>query len=173
LYHWKKDDEVYEDVTDQDEYNVDIDKTYRKITFTVPSLSTQTFILMEGEMTTTTTIEETTTTAEETTTSVEEETTTTTKIPTCPTCQPPTAWSECVEGKKTRTVYVCSEETGYECQAITETASCVIPVSHAVAIGVIILVLVLILFLLWFFQVFGKLSGGKFKYRYKSKRKLF
>jgi len=171
LYHWKKDSEAYEDVTDVDEYDVDIDKTYRKITFNVPALSTQSFILMEGDMVTTT-IEETTTTVEETTTTVEE-TTTTTTIPVCPTCSPPTAWSECVEGKRTRTVYKCSEETNYECEAVTEEESCEVPISHSVVIGAIILILILILLIIGVLKLLGKLPGGKFKYKYKSKGKLF
>lgn len=172
LYHWKKDNEAYEDVTDSDEYDVEIDKTYRKITFTVPSLSTQSFILMEGDIVTTTTTTIETTTTLETTTTIEE-TTTTTTTPACPTCSSPSAWSECVDGKKSRTVYVCSEDTDYECQSITEIASCVVPISHSTVIGAIILILILILLLIWVFQVLGKLPGGKFKYKYKPKGKFF
>lgn len=42
----------------------------------------------------------------------------------CPTCPEPSAWSECVDGTKTRTNYECSAETNYECQSYTEEKAC-------------------------------------------------
>ena len=45
----------------------------------------------------------------------------------CPTCPPCTEWSECINGKQTRTCYVCNETTNYECVAYTETRDCIIP----------------------------------------------
>jgi len=42
----------------------------------------------------------------------------------CPICPEPSEWSECINGEMTRTVYVCNEETNYECKPQIETAQC-------------------------------------------------
>ena len=42
----------------------------------------------------------------------------------CPPCPQPSAWSECIEGKQTRTNYRCSAETNYECVPYTEERAC-------------------------------------------------
>lgn len=169
LYHWNDVDEVYEDVTDSEQYSVSIDKPKRKIKFTVPSLSVQSFILMEGEIetTTTTTTAETTTTSSTTTTTtttIPEETTT---VPTCPDCPSPSDWSDCVEGQKSRTAYKCDESTNYECQSFTETQICVTPEKYYYFVIVVVVILVSIV-LIWEFKIFERIKGKrKFKYRYK------
>jgi len=43
---------------------------------------------------------------------------------TCPECPSPTDWSECENGKQTRTVYVCGPETNYTCKSSLEERSC-------------------------------------------------
>lgn len=45
----------------------------------------------------------------------------------CPTCPLPSTWSECVDSKHQRIVYVCGPETGYVCQTRVEQESCVMP----------------------------------------------
>lgn len=67
--------------------------------------------------------------------------------PTCPPCPKPTEWSECIQGKKTRTVWRCGPETNYACIPHTEEQSCAIPsipwvivVGAVVGIGVLIFV---------------------------------
>jgi PGF-pre-PGF domain-containing protein len=42
----------------------------------------------------------------------------------CPICPEPTDWSECMEGKQTRTKYVCNETTNYNCKIFLETQEC-------------------------------------------------
>ncbi|MEM7825084.1 MAG: PGF-pre-PGF domain-containing protein [Candidatus Aenigmatarchaeota archaeon] len=44
--------------------------------------------------------------------------------PTCPTCPQATLWSDCVDGKQTRTNYKCDETTNFECQSYTEEQTC-------------------------------------------------
>ena len=46
--------------------------------------------------------------------------------PQCPSCPPPGSWSDCINGKKTRTNYVCGPDTGYECKPYTETTTCTV-----------------------------------------------
>ncbi len=45
------------------------------------------------------------------------------EIPEC-VCLECGLWSDCIEGKQTRTCYKCGEETNYECQEHTEEKSC-------------------------------------------------
>ena len=172
LHHWNNADKVYEDVTNLAQYNVSIDKQKRKIMFTVPSLSMQSFLLMEGEIETTST-----TTTAETTTTVPEKTTTvkttipktTTTVKACPACPSPSNWSECVNGQKSRTKYKCDETTNYECKSFTEIESCVTPEKYYYFVIVVVLILVTII-LIWEFKILDKIRGKqKFKYHYKSK----
>ncbi|MCX6821341.1 MAG: hypothetical protein NTW30_01040 [Candidatus Aenigmarchaeota archaeon] len=165
LYHWNDDNKAYEDVTTLSQYNVVIYKVDRKIKFTVPSLSTQSFIIMEGGMvTTTTTITtiETTTTQRTTTT----KTTPTTTIIQCPTCPNPSTWSDCLNDKKSRTNYKCDQNTNYECQSFTETEDCTVPTNYSFVV-IIVLVIALIVYLVWKFKILEKIQGRKFKYNYK------
>jgi len=173
LYHWNDIDKKYEDVTASSQYGVTIYKMDRKIRFTVPSLSTQSFILAEGEMTipTTTMI----TTREITTTTREPTTTTriTTKLPTttilqCPTCPDPSAWSECINGKKSRTNYKCYEKTDFKCESFTETEGCVVSPNYSFVL-LVILVIAFIVYLAWKFNLVEKIPGRKSKYHYKGK----
>ncbi len=61
----------------------------------------------------------------------------------CPTCPEPSAWSECVDGIKTRTNYKCSAETNYQCQSYTEEEECEVQEEAAgfpwLIIGIVIL----------------------------------
>lgn len=43
----------------------------------------------------------------------------------CPTCDPPTEWSECSSGKRARQVNYCGPETGYFCVPYSESEECV------------------------------------------------
>ncbi len=175
LYHWNEGNNAYEDVTASSLYNVTIYKIDRKIKFTVPSLSTQSFILTESGMVTTTTTVAITTTARETTTTQKITTTTikitpkpTTTILQCPICSSPSAWSECVNDKKSRTNYKCDATTSYQCQSFTETESCGAPFNYSFAV-IIVLVIALIVYLTWKYSLLEKISGRKFKYHYKPK----
>jgi len=47
--------------------------------------------------------------------------------PSCDPCDSPTEWTECADAEQSRTVYVCGEETDYECINETETRECVMP----------------------------------------------
>jgi hypothetical protein len=166
LYHWNG--EKYEDVTDSAEYNVSINKQKRRFMFTVPSLSTQSFLLMEGgiETTTASTTVEATTTVEKTTTVKTTIPKVTTTIKTCPTCPTSSNWTECVNEQKSRTKYKCDETTDYECKTFKETEICATlgKSYYFVIVAVVILVAV---FLVWEFKVLGKIPRKKFKYRYK------
>ncbi len=42
----------------------------------------------------------------------------------CPTCDPATEWSDCVNGTQTRTAYSCSATTNYACQGSQESQAC-------------------------------------------------
>ncbi len=42
----------------------------------------------------------------------------------CPTCDPATEWSDCVDGTQTRTAYGCSATTNYTCEASEESRQC-------------------------------------------------
>ncbi|MEM5882933.1 MAG: PGF-pre-PGF domain-containing protein, partial [Candidatus Aenigmatarchaeota archaeon] len=42
----------------------------------------------------------------------------------CPVCPESSEWSECIEGKRNRTSYYCSEETKFECIEYIETEEC-------------------------------------------------
>jgi PGF-pre-PGF domain-containing protein len=44
--------------------------------------------------------------------------------PSCPTCPQPSAWSDCINNKQTRTNYKCDATTNYACQSYTETKDC-------------------------------------------------
>jgi hypothetical protein len=168
LHHWNG--EKYEDVTDSAEYNVSINKQKRRFMFTVPSLSTQSFLLMEGgiETTTTSTTVEATTTVEKTTTVKTTIPKATTTIKICPTCPTPSNWTECVNGQKSRTKYKCDETTDYECKTFKETEVCATlgKSYYFVIVAVVILVAV---FLVWEFKILDKIPRKKFKYRYKSR----
>jgi len=172
LYHWNEDKKTYEDVTGLSEYNVSIDKTNRKISFTVPHLSIQSFILMEGEMALTTTTTAVLTTAVPTTTTTIKITTTkpvtTTTVPVCPKCPSPSEWSKCVDGKKNRTVYTCNITTKYKCESSVETSPCVMPKDNAFIVIVIIILVVIAVFLVWKFKLYEKLPKRKFEYHYKA-----
>jgi hypothetical protein len=172
LYHWNEDNKAYEDVTGSSQYSVTVYKMDRKISFTVPSLSTQSFILAEGGIVTptpvTTTTSTTSTTYKATTTTKTTLKQMTTTIVQCPTCSKPSEWSECVNGQKSRTNYKCDQTTNYKCQSFTETQSCVVPTDYSLVI-VIILVIVLIVYLAWKFNILEKIQRRKFKYRYKHK----
>ncbi|MDI6826257.1 MAG: hypothetical protein QMD36_03630 [Candidatus Aenigmarchaeota archaeon] len=173
LYRWNVSKKDYEDVTSIAEYNVSIDKTNRKISFTIPHLSTQSFILMEGEMVTTTTTTATTvltTTVPKTTTTVRITTTkpVTTTIPVCPTCPSPSEWSECVNRKKSRTVYKCDSTTNYKCQPFVETVSCLIRKDYTFVAILIILLVIIVLYFIWKFKIHEKLPKRKFEYHYKT-----
>ena len=50
------------------------------------------------------------------------------EIKQCPPCPFPTAWSDCTDGKQTRTNYKCSEQTGYKCVPYAEEQKCGIQV---------------------------------------------
>jgi hypothetical protein len=171
LYHWNDESKAYEDVTALSQYGVTIYKVDRKIMFNVPSLSTQSFVLTEGEMitttatTTTTTVQITITTQKITTTTVKTTPKPTTTIQ-CPTCPNTSAWSECVKGEKSRTNYKCDASTNYKCQSLTETESCAVSPNYSF-VFVIILVIVLIVYLTWKFKLLEKLPQRKFKYSYK------
>jgi len=170
LYRWNESKKVYEDVTSLAEYNVSIDKTNRKIIFTVPHLSVQSFILMEGEMATTTTTTTLLTTTTSTTTTIKITTTkpvTTTTVPVCPECPPPSDWSKCIDGKKNRTVYTCNATTEYKCQSSVETSSCVMPKDNTLVVIVIIILVIIAVFLIWKFKIYEKLPKRKFEYHYK------
>jgi hypothetical protein len=171
LYHWNENKKTYEDITSLAEYNLSVDKTNRKINFTVPHLSIQSFILMEGEMATTTTTTTVSTTTTLTTTTIKITTTkpvTTTTVPVCPTCPSPSEWSECVDGKKTRTVYTCNATTKYKCQSSVETSPCVMPKDNAFIVIVIIILVIIAVFLIWKFKIYEKLPRKKFKYHYRA-----
>ncbi len=43
----------------------------------------------------------------------------------CPECPEPGEWSECNEGKRSRSNYKCGPETSYECDTYTEEIECV------------------------------------------------
>jgi PGF-pre-PGF domain-containing protein len=45
-------------------------------------------------------------------------------LTTCPACPEPAGWSECANGKQTRSNYRCSPETGYACERYDETKEC-------------------------------------------------
>jgi hypothetical protein len=164
LYHWNDDNKAYEDVTTSSQYNVVIYKIDRKIEFTVPSLSTQSFILMEGGMVITTT--STTTTTTETTIQTTTTIAPTTTIIQCPTCPSSSTWSECASGKKSRTSYKCDQTTNYQCHSFTETESCAAPPNYSL-VAIIVIVIVLIIYLIWKFNIIEKIPGKKFKYSYK------
>jgi hypothetical protein len=171
LYHWNDDSKAYEDVTSSSQYNVVVYKADRKIKFNVPSLSTQSFILMEGLMTATTAItttRETTSTTQRTTTSTIKTTTINpiTTIVQCPTCPSPSTWSECLNDKKSRINYKCDQTTNYQCQSFTETESCAVPPNYSL-VAIIVIVIVLIIYLIWKFNILEKIPGRKFKYSYK------
>jgi PGF-pre-PGF domain-containing protein len=44
--------------------------------------------------------------------------------PECPVCPAPSDWSECFQGKRERTVYVCSEETNFTCVPLLQEEEC-------------------------------------------------
>jgi len=46
----------------------------------------------------------------------------------CDQCPASGAWSECADGKQTRTAYKCGSSTGYTCQEFTEESSCIMQV---------------------------------------------
>lgn len=45
----------------------------------------------------------------------------------CPQCPEPSDYSECVDGRHSRTEYACSEGTGFVCKNLTATRDCVCP----------------------------------------------
>ncbi|MCS7106450.1 MAG: PGF-pre-PGF domain-containing protein, partial [Candidatus Aenigmarchaeota archaeon] len=45
-------------------------------------------------------------------------------LPQCPVCPQPTNWSECIEGKRSRSFYICSEETNFTCVEYTQEEEC-------------------------------------------------
>jgi hypothetical protein len=45
----------------------------------------------------------------------------------CPVCSLPSEWSVCVDGRQSRSNYICSEETKFECTEVTEERFCEMP----------------------------------------------
>ena len=43
---------------------------------------------------------------------------------TCPECQEPSQWSDCIDNQQNRTKYYCNETTNYTCEPYTETKDC-------------------------------------------------
>lgn len=68
--------------------------------------------------------------------------------PSCPTCPQPSAWSDCIDNKQTRTNYKCDATTNYICQSYTETTDCK-PTSIWTSAWVRVLAVVIVLALLW------------------------
>lgn len=42
----------------------------------------------------------------------------------CQPCPGPSDWSDCTDGKQTRFVYTCSEDTDFKCMSTTEERGC-------------------------------------------------
>ncbi|MBI5697982.1 MAG: PGF-pre-PGF domain-containing protein [Thaumarchaeota archaeon] len=82
----------------------------------------------------------------------------------CPTCQSPSAWSDCVNGKQTRTNYKCDSSTNYQCQSYTETKDCAITLPKEIPTWVyavvIIVVIAVVLIVMKFRGIKLPLIGG-------------
>lgn len=84
----------------------------------------------------------------------------------CPICPSPSAWSECVASKQTRTNYRCSAATNYICEAYTEEQACVMPVvvtveNYYYIIGGIIVILIIV----YLVKTERIKLGGKYRYK--------
>ncbi len=67
----------------------------------------------------------------------------------CPTCLDCTEWSDCVNNTQTKTCYNCSAETGYVCEAYTETRTCgVAPSIWPWIVGIIVVIIIVAIFAL-------------------------
>ncbi|MFQ6010077.1 MAG: PQQ-binding-like beta-propeller repeat protein [Candidatus Aenigmatarchaeota archaeon] len=60
----------------------------------------------------------------------------------CLACAAPSEWTDCIGGKRGRTTYTCSAETGYKCQEVLEEEACAVPAARLpwewVAAGIVV-----------------------------------